>query len=532
MSLDLLRKRHSILTKGLLIVIAVTFVIGFGFSYENFGFGGGVSQGTVADVNGEKISITDFYRARDNLYRQYGQQGDVPEALTEFIEVSALNQLIDLKLLSQKARELGFRISDEELGESIRSNPAFQVNGQFIGREAYKTLVEQSTNQSTGQFEKRYREELLAQRLIDFINKTVKVTDDELYNLLRMQNEKVNLYFVAFSPDSFSDSISPTRGEIESYYEKHKSEFKIPELRSIKYITLSQAFFESRVNVSDEEIEAYYRAYQDEFKTEEQETLPLSEVGENIVDKVKKQRGEYLRDDFLDKLDDTYLERPLDEISNENGVEKINESKAFSIDEYVEGIPLQVRKRAFSLSEGEKNNILAGNTIWIIELSELIPSHHKELSESEDEILDKVKFSKAKDEARLKSEELLEELNKDGKDIIEIAKSKGLEVEETGFFNRLGNVPKINSPDLRLDVLSLKEESRLGSEVYVSGDNFYIVSLKEIQEVDPNELEEKKADLRETEISQRRTSLLQNWLQKLRNGAKIIANESVLSQQG
>ncbi|MFQ5786631.1 MAG: SurA N-terminal domain-containing protein [Thermodesulfobacteriota bacterium] len=532
MSLDLLRKRNSILTKALLVVIAVTFVIGFGFSYENFGFGGGVPQGTVADVNGEKISLTEFYRARDNLYRQYGQQGDMPEALTDFIEVSALNQLIDLKLLSQKASELGFRVTDEELGESIRTNPAFLIEEQFIGQEAYKIFIEQSTNQSVGQFEKRYREELLAQKLIDFINQTVKVTDGELYNSFRMQNEKVNLYFITFSPDNFLGSISLTREELKSYYEKNKSEFKTPELRSIRYITLSPEIFENRVNVSDEEIEAYYRAYKDEFKTEEQETLPLSEVKKDIRDKIKKQRGEYLRDDFLNKLDDTYLERPLDEISNENGVEKINEIKAFSIDENVEGIPLQVRKRAFSLNEGEKNNMLAGNTIWIIELSEIIPSRQKELSESEDRILDKIKFSKAKDQARLKSEELLKELNTNGKDIIKIAKSEGLEVNETGFFNRLGNVPKINSQDLKLDAFSLTEESPLGSEIYVSGDNFYIVSLKEFQRVDPNELEEKKAELREIEISQRRANLLQNWLQKLRNEAKIIANESIFSQQG
>jgi len=243
MSLDLFRKRNSMLTRGLLIVIVVTFVIGFGFSYENFGFGGGVPQGTVADVNGEKISLTDFYRARDNLSRQYGQQGDVPEALTNFIEVSALNQLIDLKLLSQKARDLGFRVTDGELGESIRSNPAFQINGQFVGKDAYRTVTEQSTNQSVGQFEKRYREELLAQKLIDFVNQTVKVTDDELYDSFRIQNEKVNLYFIAFSPDDYLGSVSPTREEIEMYYENHKSEYKTPELRSIRHIKFSPEFF-------------------------------------------------------------------------------------------------------------------------------------------------------------------------------------------------------------------------------------------------------------------------------------------------
>ena len=108
MSLDFIRKGHTWLTKAILILLAITFVIGFGFSITDFGASGALSQGTAAKVNGEKISLFDFYRIRGRLVDEYGLQGDLPEAASNFVNISALNQLIDSKLLSQKAKQIGF----------------------------------------------------------------------------------------------------------------------------------------------------------------------------------------------------------------------------------------------------------------------------------------------------------------------------------------------------------------------------------------------------------------------------------------
>src|SRR5574341_2124102 len=140
MILDMLRKGQTWVTKGILIVLAVTFAFGFGFSFSKFGFfGGRVPEGTAADVNGEEIPISDFYRARERVRSQYRESGVPEEALNQnFIDMTALNQLIDLQLLSQKAKELGFMVTDEELSEAIRSNPVFQVDGQFIGADEYR----------------------------------------------------------------------------------------------------------------------------------------------------------------------------------------------------------------------------------------------------------------------------------------------------------------------------------------------------------------------------------------------------------
>jgi peptidyl-prolyl cis-trans isomerase D len=533
MSLDLIRKHNTWFTKGLLILLAITFVVGFGVSFQKFGQLRGVPQGTAAEVNGEKISLMEFLRARDNLYKQLGQEGEVPEAIQTYINLSALNQLIDLKLLSQKARDMGFRVTDEELSDAIRSNRAFQIDGQFIGAEAYKTLIAQSTNDTVGHFEMKYREEILAQKLINLINQTAKVTDEELFNIYNKQNEQVNLYFVEFSPEEYLNSVSqPTKQEISSYYKMHRDEFKTPELRRIRYFKITPDKLESKVTVTDQEIEAYYKSYPDEFRSEGNGTLPLSDVREKVIDKIKKQRAKFLKDDFVKELDENFQKTTFTELAHENGIVDISESKVFAAGEAVGGIPLQVVSRAFSLKKGEKAHLTVGNTIWIIEVAEVSQPYQKKLDEAEKEIIEKVKTAKAKESARLKAQEFLDGLNKTKRGIKEFARSKGVVVEETGFFSRLDNVPKINSGELKKDAFFFEKSKPVAPKVYTSGGRFFIVSLKEIQEPDKKEFEEKKEKLREDEIAQRRNDILSDWIQNLRKEAKIIPNETLIRPKG
>ena len=532
MSLDLIRKHNTWFTKSLLILLAITFVVGFGFSFQKFGLLRGVPQGTAAEVNGEKIPLVEFLKVRENLYKQFKQQGEIPETVQTYINLSALNQLIDLKLLSQKARDMGFRVTDEELSEAIRSYPAFQIDGQFIGTDAYKTLIEQSTNDTVSNFEMKYREEILVQKLINFINQTANITDEELLSVYKKQNEKVNLYFVVFSPEEFLDSGSPNKDEIASYYETHTDEFKTPELRRIRYYKITPEKLEGNVTVSDQEIEAYYNAYPDEFRSEEGDILPLSEVKEKVRDKIRKQRATFLKDDFVKELNDNFEKSSFADLAHQNGIVDISESEVFAAGEAIEGLPLQVASKAFSINKGDKAYSIVGDTIWIFEVAEVSQPYQKNLDEAEKEIAEKLKTTKAKESSRLKAQEFLDNINKTKEGIMEFSKSKGLDVEETGFFSRLDNVPKINSDELKKDAFSLQKSNPMAPRVYISGERYYVASLKEIQEPDTQEFEEKKAELRNSEIARRRNDILSEWLQKLREEAKIIPNETIIRPRG
>ncbi|MGH7889271.1 MAG: SurA N-terminal domain-containing protein [Thermodesulfobacteriota bacterium] len=532
MGLELLRRSQSWFTRGILILLAITFIFGFGFSITNFGSGGAVPQGTAAEVNGEKIPLLEFYKARDTFYRQVRQQqGEIPEGYINFIGITALNQLIDLKLLVQKAKELGFKITDEELSEVIRSNPAFQVDGQFIGSEAYKSYVEQALNETVGEFETKYREELLAQKLVNFINSSAKITDEELINLYKMQNEKVNLFFVALFPEDFTSSFSPNEDEVGKYFDDHKSEFKTQELRSIRYITLSPDDLKKRLSVSEEEMKAYYDAYPDEFKSEKNGVRPFSEVRNEIEQTIQEQRDESTRAEVVKNLEQLIQKESLSKIAELNGLEKVKESKPFTASANLADIPPQIIERSFSMKVLEKTVTPVEDTIWITEVAKITPSHQKDLKEAKEEVVEQLKSSRAKTAARSKAEEILSKAGTSGEGLEKAARLLGFEVDDTGYFARTGNVPKINSDDLKIDAFSLDNNNPLASRLYTADDKFYVVSLKEKQGINQKEFEEKKAELKDTELSRRKRELYLDWVQRLRQESKIVVNESLFTPQ-
>ncbi|MER3445461.1 MAG: hypothetical protein C4291_00885 [Candidatus Dadabacteria bacterium] len=531
MLLDLLRKSQGWFVKGILILLAITFVVGFGFNYSRFGFGGKVAQGNAAEVNGEGIPILDFYRARDRLRRQYQQSGAPEGALNyNFIDIAVLDQLIDLKLLSQKAKELGFRVTDQELSESIKSDPAFQVDGRFIGGQAYRSLVEQGLNESVSEFEKRYRDELLAQKLVNFIFETASLTDNELFNIYRIRNEKVNLYFVSFSPGDFRGHFPLSEDDIKRYYESHKGEFKTPELRKIRYIVISPKDFENKVNVFPDEIASYYNAHLDEFKTGG-ETRPLSGVKEEIETKIKKRGADALFREFVQNLQGLLNKESLDEIAKSNGLKGADEVGPFSANSNPTGIPPQVVERAFSVKKGEKTVSQSGDKVYAIDVADVIPSREKSLKEAEDEIREHLTDAKAKEIAEAKAKEILK-IAQSGEGLEKAAISLGLHLDETGYFSRVDSVPKVNSDELKVDAFLLTDKSPLAPRVYVTGDKFYVVSLKERREADHREFIEKKAELRENELSQMRRHLYIDLIRELRQTSKIAINQNLISPQG
>lgn len=534
MSLDLIRTKHSWFTKGILILLAVTFVLGFGFSVSDFGSVVGTSGDSAAKVNGEEIPLTEFYRYRENFRRQNPQIAQLSPQEAERVNYRILNFMIDEKLLSQKARELGFRVTDQEVNDFIKSIPAFQIDGQFIGKDRYEERIRQIFNLRPGEFENILREELLARKMEGFIYETALITEEELYNVYLRQNEKVNLYYIPFHSEDFVDKYSPSDEEIKAHFEANKENFKTDELRSIRYIIITAEDFENRIEISKEEINAYYNAYPEEFLSEDGGTMPLEEAREKIVTVLKSQRGGALREDFVELLQtEGGSDKSLDELAAEHKIETINESQPFSQEDILKEIPPRITRLAFEEEKGGTAIVSMGSSIWVYEVRDIIPSKAKSLEEAKEEITDQLKKEKAKVLARQKAQETLKELNKVKKnELAEKTKSLGLELLETGYFSRLQNVPQINDENLRSEAFELSESTVVSNKLYNNKDDVYIVSVKEKQSADKEVFDQEKDALKTQELTRQQGNLRLNWLQNLRRESEITPNASLFPSQG
>ncbi|MFI5322132.1 MAG: SurA N-terminal domain-containing protein [Thermodesulfobacteriota bacterium] len=534
MSLNFIRNTHAWFIRGILILIVITFIIGIGYRLSNFGSITRVPQRSAAEVNGEQVSIVNFYLLRDSLKRQFSQKGDIPQEYLNQINVIALNNLINFKLLAQEAKALGFKVTDQELDSAIRSDPNFQIDGKFVGSERYKQFVQQAFKQDVGEFENSYRENLLAQKLANFVDETTLITDENLFNDFKRENDKINLYYIAISGNGFINSYTPGEEEIKQYYQKHKSEFKTPETRKIRYFTLSPDSFEKNVTVTDEEISSYYNAYPEEFQSADGKLRPLSDVTKDVESKLKTQKGEALRQQFMSKL-----EKPDEETSNidslamEYSAGSISESKPFSLTDNMADIPPAVTRQVFSTGKGHVSIIPIGTIIWVTETEEIAQPREKSLDEAKEQAVQAIKLEKSNLETRKKSEEMLQKLKLVKKETLPAeAKKLGLELKETGFFSRSEPVPHIDSQQLTVDAFEMDPKSGVSNKIYKNGDVYYIVSIKEIKGADPEEFNKVKDVLRDQELQKQRSQVIQKMIQDLRRKAQITPNSELFPSKG
>ena len=534
MSLDLIRSKHGWFTKGILLLLAAAFIFSFGYGATSLRDLASTSGDTAAEVNGEEIPLIEFYRYRDNFRRQNPQIAQLSPAESERVNIRILNFMIDEKLLSQKARELGFRISDQEVNEFIKSIPAFQIDGQFIGKDQYQERIRQIFNLNPGEFENILRQELLARKMEGFIYETALITEEELYNVYLRQNEKVNLYYIPFLSKEYAESYTPSEEEIKTHFEANKGKFNTDELRTIRYITISAEDFENMIEISEEEIDAYYNAYPEEFVSEEGGTLPLEEARPQIEAVLKSQKGGTLREDFVELLEtEGGSDKSLDELAAEHKIETINVSEPFAESAILNEIPPRITRLSFEENKGGTAIVSMGSSLWVIEVKDITPSRAKDIEEAKQEITAQLKNEKAKEITRKKAQEALRELKKAKKEeLSEKTKSLGVELLETGYFSRLQNVPSINNENLRSEAFEINEATVVSNKLYNNKDDFYIVSVKEKQSADKEVFNQEKDALKERELIRQQSNLRQNWLQNLRRESEITPNAALFPSQG
>ena len=529
MSISFFREKNSWLTRIILIVLAVTFVLGFGY----FGVinieSTGISTGTAAEVNGEKIPLAQFYNVRENLYRQFNvSRGDLPPDAVQVINYRALQQLVEAKLLAQKARELGFFISNEELSESIRTNPSFQVDGKFIGLEGYRNAIRQALNMSVGDFEKGYKEELLVQKMVALISSSAKLTDDELYNLYKVQNENVNLYYITFNAEDFTNSPSIADSEVQDYFEKNKGEFMTPERRKISFAKISKADFVNKVQISDDEVKSYYDSYGSEFKDEEGNQKTLDEARQEIVDKLQATRVETTFSDFIQTVLPNAVLEDIDKILVENSLGDSEESEFLTLNEDTDTFPVVVRNKAFSIGDGETHSVLEGD-VWLIKLVEIEPQRQKTAEEAKGDVIEVLSIKKGSEAAKIAAEETLNKINTSKSSFKSSVESLGFKVKETGLFPRTNPPANLNVDDLKIDAFLLSQSSPNGTRIYKNGNSYFIISLKEKSNADRKEFEKEKDEIKNLQLQRQKAELVNEWIDKLREQSEIVPNPNLFT---
>ncbi|MFB3886265.1 MAG: SurA N-terminal domain-containing protein [Thermodesulfobacteriota bacterium] len=185
---------------------------------------------------------------------------------------------------------------------------------------------------------------------------------------------------------------------------------------------------------------------------------------------------------------------------------------------------------AFSLKVGEISPVVTiPPNFYILKLLDKKESRIPSLEEVKDEVRRKVIGMKCEEKARQAAEDLLGQIQT-GKSMKDLAKDRGIPMEETGLFTRAGGmVPKIGPVgEFMLTLSSLTEKSPSPKDVLRTKDGYFVIRLSSVVPADLSKYPSVKSELQKRLLYQKQEESFQNWLEQLRAKAKIEINKEVL----
>ena len=262
---DLFRSREKsvrVLLGALLALVAASMLV---YLIPGGPGGPGVAgQNVLAAVGDDKITTMDVQRAVERITQG---QANLPKGIIAMYVPTIVNQLIESKAMAYKAREMGLRVSDQELGNAIEAEFAPELGGKFDMKVYQMVLSQQGL--TPADYERQRRDSMLAARLESIELQSLIVSDADARAEYQRKNLKVGLQYIGFDSKDFTAKVNRDPAAVKAYFDKNRAQFRIPERRNIELITGAVSDFVQTAQVSDSQLHQEYQDNIDSYRTPE-----------------------------------------------------------------------------------------------------------------------------------------------------------------------------------------------------------------------------------------------------------------------
>ena len=247
---------------GLIIII-------FAFFFGVGGFGP-KNQGPVAMVNDQAITFEEYKDSYESMVRQIRLRfGDnYNEKILEQLNVkkSALDRLIEEKLVSTAAENFEVKVLDKELADSLNDLPYFQVDGKF-DFDRYKNVL--ASNAMTPEmFELSQKKVLTQQKIKNLLFDTVIVSDMEALIWYKHLNTQVSINYLKFDPAQYTE-VNPSEEDVKIYYDENKDKYKTDVKLKVEYLKFSSEDYKDTIKATEKELTQYYEENTQQYSVPE-----------------------------------------------------------------------------------------------------------------------------------------------------------------------------------------------------------------------------------------------------------------------
>lgn len=496
-------------------VIVAILVVPFAlFGLYNYVGGGSVQE--VASVDGEEISrqqLDQAWQQRQSELRQaLGNQFDLSQLDTAALRRNTLNELIDRQLLINFSQEYGLRVSDADIVQAIRSQPLFQVDGQFSSQR-YRDLLAQNRLSAEG-YEAQLRRDLTLDLVARSLGLSTFINERELEQVIALQWQERRIGWVEIPQSLFADDIALSQSRIEEYFAETAAQYQLPEQVRLEYVLLDPVALEAQVVITDDQVDARY---------EQMKTAAQSQSARQIRHILAETEAEIQA--ALEALENG---ASFPQVAGDMSIDRGSASNGGSLgllqrDDVEEAFATA----AWALAEGQRSEPVQTSAGWhLIEVTEIRQAALASLDEMADEIADDLAAAEA-DRLLFEQGNTLDTLAFENPDSLEPAASAlGVEIRSTDWVSRneggngLTSEPPVLSAAFSAAVLERGENSQL---LELSNGKYAVVRVSEYREARQQTL----AEVREQVESQLRNEIARQNAEEAANqiAARVIADQ-------
>ena len=442
------------------------------------------SSGTtaVATVNGEEISAQELERAYQNqraqMESQFGesiaQLFSSEQYLADFRR-NVLDRLIAEKLIQQQAQDMGLRVSDEQIRETIVQMPEFQFGGQF-DNERFQAILRQNGFQ-VADFRNYLRTQMTQNQLTAALTNSTFSLDGEVELANALQRQTRDAKYAVVSSSAFADSVEVTDADVEAFYNNNIASFDTEEQVKLAYVKLSVDDLKDRVSVDEQAVRTYYDNNINSYGKEEERRVShiLIDAGDDAD--AAREKAQSLKAELDNGADFAALAEANsdDTFSAENGGDL-----DFITPEMMDPA---FDEAAFGLENvGDVSDVVETEFgFHIIKLTELREAQIKSFDEVADEIRDTLLYDAAM-EKYFELQNTMAEIAFEVPDTLEdVANAVDLPVQESVLFSRNTAPVELSSPAV-LDVAfssQLVDEGLNSDIIELDDENIVVVRVTE-----------------------------------------------------
>ena len=225
-------------------------------------FGGARSArgAVVAKVAGKPIGADSLQEELQNRLRTV-QQERPDVTIEQVVEAggvkTVLDGLIGRLALERMMKDIGISGGKTSIDKIIAKNEAFHVGGSF-NRKYY---VEQLRRQrlTPAEYEGQLAQDVAGAQLLGALSRGWVLPDSVLLTYASQLEEKRTLHIIAVPASSMGEAPVPDDKAVAAYYEKTKTRYRAPELRSFRYLRVDSNALLPKVAVTDADIAAYVK---------------------------------------------------------------------------------------------------------------------------------------------------------------------------------------------------------------------------------------------------------------------------------